>query len=233
MSITPLFTTKDEKGTEKEFAFGSGLHRGGFGKFVAEKSQDYTGTYHPEKTIYTGATVGGVHMGGFHTEEAYMHMQGRDNGKGYVKYKTGFGNEEIRIEEVVLTDELLNEAKKISALAPLLEGDTLRLIQPYTMQHLNTFKANMHNGAYGQVNRININSSRHYPYESISAAVDFLNRALEGAYHPNARVQYADIFAENAKRERKAQVEAYLTLLMVLGAALAVCAIFWLVGEVL
>ncbi len=31
----------------------------------------YNYNYHPEKTIYTGATVGGISMGGFHTEEAH------------------------------------------------------------------------------------------------------------------------------------------------------------------
>ena len=132
------------------------------------------------------------------------------------------------IDEVVLTDELLNEAKKIPALKQLLDGNTLRLIQPFTEQHMNTFKANMYNGAYGQIARANITTSRHYSYETMRAAADFLNRVLSGAYHPHMREQYADIIAEIKKRETKAQWENFFSLAMILVAAAVLVGIFML-----
>lgn len=46
---------------------------------------DYdTYSLHPAKLVYTGATVGGIHTGGFHTEEAYYTQRHTKSGNGTV-----------------------------------------------------------------------------------------------------------------------------------------------------
>lgn len=51
-----------------------------------EKGMVSAYTYHPSQTIYTGATSGSVHMGGFHTEEAYYSPQSQSSGKYRLVY---------------------------------------------------------------------------------------------------------------------------------------------------
>jgi len=57
--------------------------------------------YHPSQTVYTGATVGGIHMGGFHTTEAYTTQTTTSTGNGTV-FGT-YGSKSIQIASVILT----------------------------------------------------------------------------------------------------------------------------------
>lgn len=57
------------------------------GKVVSiEKITDYSLQYHPSQTIYTGATVGGVHTGGFHQTEDYYTAKTFSTDKAKLKY---------------------------------------------------------------------------------------------------------------------------------------------------
>ena len=72
-------------------------------------------TYHPEQLIYTGATVGGVSMGGFHTQEAYISEKFKSSGKyglylPFIKpdvpYYDKNSKTNIKIDEIYLSDSL-------------------------------------------------------------------------------------------------------------------------------
>ncbi len=41
--------------------------------------------YHPSKTIYTGASSGGIHMGGFHQTKSYVSQHVQGSSTGYLK----------------------------------------------------------------------------------------------------------------------------------------------------
>lgn len=72
-------------------------------------------TYHPEQLIYTGATVGGVSMGGFHTQEAYISEKYKSSGKyglylpfekPDVPYYDNESKTNIKIDEIYLSESL-------------------------------------------------------------------------------------------------------------------------------
>lgn len=84
--------------------------------------------YHPEQLVYTGATVGGIHAGGFHKEEAYYTQRATASGNAVV-YCT-YGDKDtpyFLIGRVSLNPQLVEKAKAISELAPLVKenGDLI------------------------------------------------------------------------------------------------------------
>lgn len=60
--------------------------------------------YHPSKTIFTGASSGGIAMGGFHTTEAHYTANQIKTAKGYIEF--GYGESRITIKEVTLAPEI-------------------------------------------------------------------------------------------------------------------------------
>jgi len=60
-------------------------------------------TYHPSETIYTGASVGGVHMGGFHETEAYYSEKAISSDKGFIKIPSlDFSVESFELSDSVI-----------------------------------------------------------------------------------------------------------------------------------
>ena len=83
--------------------------------------------YNPEKIVYTGATVGGVTTGGFHTEEAHYALStAGKSGKYFLQAKLSAGNY-MSIDRIHLTDELVEEAKQNPNVKKFLRGKTLVL----------------------------------------------------------------------------------------------------------
>lgn len=90
---------------------------------------DYNLTYkyNPAKIVYTGATVGGVTTGGFHTEEEHYALgSGGKSGKYYLRAKLSAGKY-MSIDRIHLTDELVEEAKQNPNVKKFLRGKTLVL----------------------------------------------------------------------------------------------------------
>ncbi len=91
------------------------------------KVKKYTGTYeqfNPSKTIYTGATVGGITTGGFHQTKAYYSTQVMRTSGHYLYAKV---DEPFTIEKVKLSPELIEEAKQDERVKKFLRGNTLIL----------------------------------------------------------------------------------------------------------
>ncbi len=61
-------------------------------------------TYHPSKTVYTGASSGGISMGGFHQTKSYYTETGKYNGKGAVIFE--FGNRSVALARITVTPEI-------------------------------------------------------------------------------------------------------------------------------
>lgn len=89
-------------------------------RFKVMDMKNDTYVYHPEQLVYTGATVGNIHTGGFHTEKAYYSQRYYSSGRGaiYCDY-----NEILPcflVARIKLNDELLQKAKADPEIAPLL-----------------------------------------------------------------------------------------------------------------
>lgn len=79
-----------------------------------EEMVDYNLNYHPSKIVYTGATVGGIHTGGFHDAGNYYTLDGTSTKKYHLVYKgAGVSSEEYcPIKTIKLDASLIEAAKK-------------------------------------------------------------------------------------------------------------------------
>lgn len=84
--------------------------------------------YHPSKTIYTGASSGGVAMGGFHTTEAYYQERPTKRSGRYIAFIQFYNGERLYIKEIILTDKVLEEAKNDPKIRKFLKRDRLVLL---------------------------------------------------------------------------------------------------------
>jgi len=90
-----------------------------------EEMVNYSMKYHPSEIVYTGATVGGVHTGGFHEAGNYYSV----NGSGTQKYQlvyTGIGVDQgdyCPVSVIKLDAPLIQEARKNPAISRYLKSD--------------------------------------------------------------------------------------------------------------
>ncbi|MBQ8649430.1 MAG: hypothetical protein IJ470_05120 [Clostridia bacterium] len=181
MSKFSLFTAELSDSKEQVFEFDDekGFY---YLKFTSIMSEDYSGKYHPEKVVYTGATVGGIHTGGIHKEDAYVSVNETDNGRGYVQYG------KCTVNSVTLSENVLKEAKKNPALNRMINGNRISLIKPFTgeqMQRIQNMSIANYN-AYSQIELANMQTSRYIPYNESVEVVNFLNKVLDGDITPEA-----------------------------------------------
>ena len=79
-------------------------------KYIAIKPvKSFKLEYHPSETIYTGATVGGIHTGGFHTTEAYYSPKVFFTGKYQLVFKNPHDKDNAgHIKKIELDHDLVN-----------------------------------------------------------------------------------------------------------------------------
>ena len=82
----------------------------------------------PSKTIYTGASSGGITMGGFHTTEAYYQQRPTNRSGRYIAYISFYDDTRLYIKELILIGNVLEEAKKNPQIRKFLKGDRLVLL---------------------------------------------------------------------------------------------------------
>ena len=170
------------------------------GSFFVRQAQTYTGTYHPEKIVYTGATVGGVHTGGIHKEEAYVSTKSSANGNGYIEIVMNSSWKE-RVDSITLPKRLLKEAKKNPVLAELIKDDKIMLLKPVTYEQSLMMQNAVMGGynAYSQIDLANILTSRYVSYDQCVEVERFLNRVLVGEFHP----ELSEVFEKIKETQRK------------------------------
>ena len=102
-------------------------------------------TYNEPTLVYTGATVGGISMGGFHMEGGDYNAHVSRSGKFRLVHIHPISDTRTPIEKIVLPPHLVVEAKKDIVLQKFLEKDTLRLFYNValdeTMSELTKFAA--------------------------------------------------------------------------------------------
>ena len=81
--------------------------------------------YHPSEIVYTGATVGGVHVGGFHDEGNYYSVNGNSTNKYRLEYYgDGVTNEDFApIDIIRLSPVCLAEAKQNKFISQFVDED--------------------------------------------------------------------------------------------------------------
>lgn len=88
-------------------------------RFKVMDMKNDTYVYHPEQLVYTGATVGNIHTGGFHTEKAYYSQRSYASGRGVIYCDYNENLPYFLAARIKLNDELLQKAKADPEIAPL------------------------------------------------------------------------------------------------------------------
>lgn len=92
--------------------------------------------YNPSKIIYTGATSGGVTMGGFHTTEEYYQERRTKRSGRYIAYLSFHDGTRLYIKEIILVGSVLEEAKRNKKISKFLVGDRLVLLNQNAKSNL-------------------------------------------------------------------------------------------------
>lgn len=79
--------------------------------FTVESSSEKTYTYHPSKTIFTGALAGGIAMGGTHQTKAYYSAHEKSNDKGVVLFR--YGDIKIGVEYAAIKSDFPDLLKRL------------------------------------------------------------------------------------------------------------------------
>lgn len=79
--------------------------------FTVESSSEKIYTYHPSKTIFTGALVGGIAMGGTHQTKEYYSAHEKSNDKGVVLFR--YGDTKIGVEYAAVKSDFPDLLKRL------------------------------------------------------------------------------------------------------------------------
>lgn len=193
-----------------------------------EKVMVSTYTYHPSQTIYTGATSGSVHMGGFHTESEYYSAQSESSGKYRLVYKNSFfGGDYCPIEKIRLADPSLISAAKVSdTVSRFLKGDGTLVLsnEPTSQRDLSYLKYMDTAVAMGAISML-----------SAERALDKLDcQAIKDWMCTDYNEQYVseleDIVANPSKYERSLKVDPLSGVVFLFGAFILSAVAFFAVN---
>lgn len=102
---------------------------------------------HEAQLVYTGATVGGVHTGGFHVEEAYSSFHGGSITDRFYFWVSDGNKKGFILEKVVLDKKLVDEAEQHPVVSRFLNGNTLVLQYDNENTKLTEEESAIHNRA--------------------------------------------------------------------------------------
>ncbi len=86
--------------------------------------------YNPAKITYTGATVGGVTTGGLDYQDAYYSVKGGNITNKFIMYFEKSDKESMIVDEIELSPNLVDKAKKDPNLSKYLRGNVLYITKP-------------------------------------------------------------------------------------------------------
>ena len=85
--------------------------------------------YHPEEYVYTGASSGGIHMGGIQKFEAYNTVNGVDSGKYRLEYRYPDDNVWHIVRKIELDESLIESAKMNPNISKYMDKNGVLILQ--------------------------------------------------------------------------------------------------------
>lgn len=174
------------------------------GTLATEMSYTYSGTYHPESYTYTGATVGGIHTGGWQKNEAHVQQHQTYSGKGNLTYNDKF------VDSVVLASHLIPFAKEMGV--PVSVAGIIKLRSDFTQYDFNTVMSNLGTDAYSQINRANASADKAPSMSTCNKVLKFLKKALDGDFTPEAAESKEK---RNSKRTKSLELFAAIAAIVI------------------
>ena len=173
-----------------------------------------TYTYHPSKTVFTGASSGGIAMGGTHQTEAYYTERSAATGKGDIRAKTG--DAEIWVKRIELTTGTVEAFKRDETFNRLRSGNSITCIDTSGASLSRDIMGMAVQSRAGMQDTLAKASMAvdmmRLPMAKIQEIAGFLNDAIAGNYPPTDEEYYAramELLGGKKSEELKQAVEIF------------------------
>ena len=147
-------------------------------------------TYHPSETVFTGASVGGVMMGGTHQTEAYYTEHTEKSEKGFIK--ATIGSAEVYIATITISEYVQNRFKRDSQFKNLVTNGKIKCYKD--SDTANMFARSALSGgvdSYTRMSQLTMAAdARRLPYKLCKQIVDLLGRIIHGYFPPTEEELY-------------------------------------------
>ena len=171
--------------------------------------------YHPAKTVYTGATVGGVHTGGFHEEKAYVTERAHDSGKGTIY--AAFEDKKIVVKKITIAYDIHDLFKRDKAYQLYVKSFVIYCYNDsnYAKETTSMMVNQLSNSqSYYQSEALlsTIANERHLPMQQCKEILGLINRIMNNKCPPSDEELYkkADALAAgNSVAELKKAIEMF------------------------
>lgn len=165
-------------------------------KFNVYSGKTLSYTYHPSKTIFTGASSGSIAMGGFHQTEAYYSEKVNKSSKGYIKLE--YGSEKLQLDEIWF-EECAVEPFKRSTIYKSLELDKSMCVlaydkkgeanSKYILNNMNMPVSSMGSSA-GLSSMSTLINNRYLPMKRCIEILNFVNDVITENYPESDESKY-------------------------------------------
>ena len=147
-------------------------------------------TYHPSETVFTGASSGGIMMGGTHQTEAYYTERVAKSGKGYIV--ATIDNVEVNVETVTVSEYVQNRFKRDKQFKRLVSGGKIQCVKDSEVANMLARSALSGGGnIYSQMSQLTMAADeKRLPYETCKEITDLLGRIVHGQFPPTEEELY-------------------------------------------
>ena len=179
---------------------------------TAEKSAVLLYNYHPSQAVYTGASSGGITMGGVHHTEAYMDEKVSTTGNGYIK-AASFGHE-FTVDKVKLADFVAEKFRRDPWYKRV--AGTGKIIYCYdtSKRSNNIFKFNTGKTGYYDIMTQTSMALDHerLPMSECKEIVEFLYKVFSGRYPESDESMYARALSMEATAKTSKKIQECIDL---------------------
>lgn len=170
--------------------FSDGNREAGVPSLQVKRSSYLAYTYHPSETVYTGVTVGNVHTGGFHRNEASYSEGKQSSDRGYIQVSARC--DKFLLTKVSIPQEIQNRFRRDREFQALVSrGEIL------CMKASDSGRDAIHSAMTGRedtwtaVGLLSMAQDKKYlEYDHCSRIVRLLKRIIKGEFPPTAEELY-------------------------------------------
>lgn len=163
--------------------------------FEEENASTVSYKYHEGKIVYTGATVGGITTGGFHTENPYMSQHEQYTGKGVIVIS--YGNKSFEAKRVRFPAAVAERFHRESVYSSHINGEDYLLVAS-SIQKDSRWQYLMENFVHLSLyNRAELFSKAKadtlYSRDTCREIVVFLDRIVRGDYPKSDKARFESV----------------------------------------
>lgn len=165
-------------------------------------------SYHPSKTVITGASSGGIAMGGFHNTEAYYTEGTNSTGNGYLEVISG--SNVTTIAYIKIDENVLKKFKRVKWVKEHIKDRNIIYCQEEVSEYTKSMQREMvfrQGDIYSKMTMLSVAAdSARLPMEECQGIARFINDVLSEKFPPTDEEVYQKALSlETAATSRELQ----------------------------